>query len=576
MTLLPLLWLACAPDPLTVSATDAGGTVLVEASRAGFAVVVQDAEGLPVVRGSASISARSATLALPPGVRGIVEVVVTEGGERAGVRLDLGDADALDATLAVPLGAVPIPLSPGDTVPLVLVEGTTAQAALRVRAPRGDAVTVSLDGAALAEVGAGEARLLSFPVTDDATLTLSTAGGVRLGAAVDVQSIPLAAARERIRVVATRFPTLPDGQDDDVRPTGRVTLPSAWWRRLLDHTALGVRARDPHAPWAWTAVDLRNDGDRPFDVVVRLRVLGPDRTPDRAFRPRMRDADDGTGNISVLMRLPPGRTVTASLPLFVDDAAVGVGPWTRVVEVLPLGLGQPLRVDETPLYVSRSSSLLAAGLVATLAVAAAGGVWVVTGVRRWLRELDTASLVTIALFSALSFVAGAVGQLVGLGLAAAVGPFATMVTGLLDDALQATLLGTLVTLLPRPGVATLSVLVAWLLRGVATGTLSPQDLLFVGCRIATLEASLWAFGLTRGVAWRDGARWMRLVRLGGGLAAAALLGTATALVLHSALYRLYYAPWYVGMVLAGPGFLYVLAAAGVAERVATQLRRVED
>ncbi len=576
MTAAALLWLACAPEPLTVNAADAGGTVLVEASRPGFVVDVRDAAGLPVVRGSASASARSATLALPPGVRGELVVHVTEGGEVAEARLDLGDADALDATLAVPLGAAPVSLSAGDTVPLTLLEGATAQAALRVRAPLGESVSVLVDGVVIVDVGAGQARLVMFPVTGDAALAVARAGQPPIHAAIDVRGLSLADARDQVTVVATRFPTLPDGTDDEVRPSGRVTLPSAWWRRVLEYTALGVRARDPYTPWAWTAVDLHNDGDNALDVVVRLRVLGPDRAPDRAFRPRLRDSDDGTGNISVLLRLPPGRTVSASLPLFVDDDAIGDGPWTRVVEVLPLGLGQALRVDEAPLYVTRTSSVLAAGLVATLAVAAAGALWVATGLRRWLRELDTASLVTIALFSALSFVAGAVGQLVGLGLAAAVGPFATMVTGLLDDALQATLLGTLVYLLPRPGVATLSVLVAWLLRGVATGTLSPQDLLFVGCRIATLEGSLWAVGLTRGGAWRDGARMGRIVRLGGGLAVASLTGTATALVLHSALYRLYYAPWYVIMVLGGPGFLYVLAAAGVADRVATQLRRVED
>ncbi len=576
MSVAALLWLACAADPLTVTAIDAGGTVLVQASRAGFAVEVQDAAGLPVVRGSAAVSARSATLALPPGVRGEVVVTVTEGGDVAQARLDLGDADALDATLAVPLGGAPFRVTAGAVIPLTLLEGATAQAALRVRAPRTEAVIVTLDDAPLAAVGAGESRLLTFPIARDAALTLSRAGQHPLAATIDVSALSLATARHELTILATRFPTLPDGQDDEVRPSGRVTLPSAWWRRVLETTALGVRARDPYAPWAWTAVDLQNDGDSPLDVVVRLRVMGADGSAEPAFRPRMRDADDGTGNISVLLRVPPGRTASASLPLFVDDDAVGQGPWRRVVEVLPLGLGEPLLVDLAPLYVSRTSSLLVGGLVATLAIAAAGGLWVATGLRRWLRELDTAALVTVALFSALSFVAGAVAQLVGLGVAAAVGPFATLVTGLFDDALHATLLGTLIYLLPRPGVATLSILVAWLLRGVATGTLSPQDLLFVGCRIAVLESSLWAFGLTRGATWRDGARVGRLVRLGGGLAVASVLSTATALVLHSALYRLYYAPWYVVMVLTGPGFLYVLAAAGVADRVATQLRRVED
>jgi len=120
------------------------------------------------------------------------------------------------------------------------------------------------------------------------------------------------------------------------------------------------------------------------------------------------------------------------------------------------------------------------------------------------------------------------------------------------------------------------VLVAWLLRGVATGTLSPLDLAFVSCRVATLEGGLWLAGLTRGGEWRNDPRWKRVLRLGAGLSVGSLTGTAASLVLHAALFRLYFADWYVAMVLAGPGFTYVMLASGVADRVAQQLRRVED
>jgi hypothetical protein len=311
-------------------------------------------------------------------------------------------------------------------------------------------------------------------------------------------------------------------------------------------------------------------------VVVRARVVGPDGEPDAAFRPRLSAADDGTGNTSVLVRVPPRGQALASLPLFIDEDTLGPGPFTQVVEVLAIGRSTPLQRRDTPLPVSRSSSVLAAGLAITLLASLSGLGLIVTRTRRWLREFDTAALVTLSLFASLSFVAGTVGLLVGLGLAAAAGPFATMVTGFVDDALQAVLVGTLVTLLPRPGAATLMVLVAWLLRGVATGSLSPLDLAFVSCRVATLEGGLWLAGLTRGGAWRSEARWRRVLRLGAGLSIGSLAGTAASLVLHAALFRLYFADWYVVMVLAGPGFSYVLLASGVADRVAQQLRRVED
>lgn len=549
--MIPLLLAACAPEPLTASAALDGQTVTISASHPGFSVELTDKAGVPLARGTAA--AETTTVALPAGTIGPVKVHVVAGTASTDLSIDVADP-ANTIEVVVPLGAPPQHLRPGEFASVTLIEGATTWASYRW----GDA-TGSF------EVGRSGSVLLQM--TDGSS-------GPIFG--VDADTIPLAEARQRLRVEDVVFPATESGIVDLVRPSGRVTLPSPWWREVLDRTALGVRARDEFTAWAWTAIHLENTGPSPIDVVVRSRILGPDGQPDAAFRPRVRAADDGTGNTSVLLRVPAGTSAAATIPLFVEESALGSGPWTRVIEVLPLGLDTPLITRADPLFVSRSSSWLAAGLALTLTASAGGVALVLLRARRWLREFDTAALVTIALFGALTFVAGTVGQLLGLGAAAAAGPFATMVTGLVDDALQATLIGTLITILPRPGTATLTVLVAWLLRGVAMGTLSPLDIAFVACRIATLEGGLWMFGLTRGEAWREAPRMRRVIRLGLGLAVGSLTGTAASLVLHAAMFRLYFAPWYVAMVLIGPGFLYVLAAAGIADRVATQLRRVED
>lgn len=551
LALLAVLLAACAPAPFTATAAIDGQTVTISASRPGFSVELRNEAGVPLARGVAA--ADTTVVALPAGTVGEVTVHVVMGGASTDVQLEVADP-AATIEVVVPPGSPPQHLRPGEFAHATLLEGTTTWARYRY----GD-TTGSF------EVG-GHSVLLTMPV----------GGSIGPSFGIGVQTLTLAEAGRRLAIADVVFPATESGFVDLVRPSGRVTLPSPWWRGLLDSSGLGVRARDEFTAWAWTAIRLRNEGSMPMDVVVRSRIVGPDGQPDPAFRPRVRAADDGTGNTSVLLRVPAGASATATIPLFVEEAALGNGPWTRVIEVLPLGLDAPLLTRTDPLFVSRSSSWLAAGLALTLTASAAGVALVLLRVRRWLREFDTASLVTIALFGALTFVAGTVGQLLGLGAAAAAGPFATMVTGLVDDALQATLLGALITVLPRPGSATLTVLVAWLLRGIATGTLSPMDIAFVSCRIATLEGGLWLFGLTRGGAWREASRVQRVVRLGLGLAVGSFTGTAASLVLHAALFRLYFAPWYVAMVLIGPGFLYVLAAAGVADRVATQLRRVED
>lgn len=584
---------ACAPAPLEVSVTVEDSAVSVHGNRPGFAVELADAKGFPLVRGRAPAASEELALPLPAGTAGRVTARVTAGGQTAEVALDLGDASELRLEVQAPLGAPPVPVGSDGLVEFIRVEGQAVSVGLRVRAAAGDPLRVSsgpMLGTAAdprgfvverGTVPGGEARLFVESLSSDEAYTAFTVDRLYADSAagptvlVRVNDRPLADLAKEVAITDVVFPATETGARDLVRPADRVTLPSPWWRDVLDHSLLGVRARDEFTAWAWTAVRLGNTGAAPVDVVVRSRVLGPDGWPDPAFRPRVRSADDGTGNTSVLLRVPPGGA-TATLPLYVEEGGLGGGPWTRVIEVMPVGASTPLVRDEAPLFVSRSSSWVAAGLVVTLTASLAGIAMVLGRARRWLREMDTAALVTVALFASLSFVVGTVGQLFGLGAAAAAGPFATLVTGIVDDALQATLIGALVTVLPRPGAATLTVLVAWLLRGIATGTLSPMDVAFVSCRIATLEGGLWLVGLTRGGAWRDAPRWQRVLRLGLGLSVGSLAGTAASLVLHSALFRLYFAPWYVGMVLAGPGFLYVLAAAGVADTVATQLRRVED
>ena len=193
---------------------------------------------------------------------------------------------------------------------------------------------------------------------------------------------------------------------------------------------------------------------------------------------------------------------------------------------------------------------------------------------RWLRAQPTSDLVTIALFGALSYVVAGVLQVVGHGVSALLGPFAPLLTGLPDDALRACLLATLLTLLPRPGVAALATVTGALLRGLTLGSFHPVDLLYVGSVVFWLEASLWLVGLTRAPSWRDGswgARWLR-VSLGLGLANVAAV--ATGLCVAAALYRLYYAAWYVALLLAVPGFLYVAIGCAVAVDLAASLRRV--
>lgn len=561
------------------------GTVSVWSTAPLTAATLLDAEGVPLARATLPEPRPSVTLAVPASAAApaLATVEVTTAGglfqAPAAHRLpvDVTDAHApLWVALAAPVGSVPVRVRDGDTLPVAVIDGAPALLGLSIRTRGGGTVEVSASSAPTPVATQPGVRAgLEFLVGDDTPLVIATPGE-SVTILLDAVPTTLDALRSRLRLEAVDFPATEDGRRDIVRTPGRIVLPSRWWATVLDHTPLGVRARDVTTPWAFAGATFRNEGEAPVDLVVRSRVVTESGETDPAFRPTMRDADDGTGNTSVFLRVPAHGVATAALPVFVDERALGNGPWRVLVEAMPAGLAEPLVRQSLPVYLSRGSSAVSLGFALALGGAVAGTWLVATRLRTWLAA-PTAQLVTIALFASVQFVVGTVAQIVGLGVAAAAGPFATMVTSVFDDAFGVTLMATLVTLLPRPGTVALSTLLAWGLRGLATGAMSPLDFLFVGCRVAFYEGALYAVGLTRGAGhWRSGARAARLARMALGFGLASLLATLTSLVLHTVLYRLFYAPWYVAMLVVGPGLLYPALAVGIADRVAQSLRRVED
>ena len=111
------------------------------------------------------------------------------------------------------------------------------------------------------------------------------------------------------------------------------------------------------------------------------------------------------------------------------------------------------------------------------------------------------------------------------------------------------------------------------MRGLTLGSFHPVDLLYLGSAVCWLELWLWIAGCTRGVAWRDTPGEV-FARLSVGLGVANVCATATALVVSVVAYRLYFADWYVALILALPGFAYVVLGCALAVGFSAALRRV--
>lgn len=486
---------------------------------------------------------------------------------------------AVDVRFAAPAGQAMRPLVSGEQT-FVAFEGAEAEVAVMVTARRPGDVEVRIgDRVESIRLGvAGQREVVRAPLPPEGTTRLQVrAEGVDEEVLLKPARVAASEAEATLSVSSVVFPSDEGGGADPARPAGRVTLPGAGWTGLLRRFDLGARGEGEEVPWSFFAVTLTNAGPHPLDVEVRSRVEDAD-GPAAAFLPVVRDADGGTGIVSALVRVPAGGEALARLPLFVHDAelAEGASSYEHVLSVTPLGLAEPVLERSEPLHVSRGSSWVALGFALALISACFGVGSAILGLPRWLRTWSTADLTTIAVFATLGFVVTAGTALLSSLVSTLLGPFSMLVTGLVSDCLRSALLATLVVLLPRRGTATVFLLVGWLMQGVALGAFSPTDFVFVGSRIFWLEAFLWVAGLTRGGGWRDGSAVSRFLRLAGGFAGASLLSTAASIASQIVLFRLYYAAWFVGLLLALPGFTYDVLACLLATSFAASLRRVQS
>lgn len=399
-----------------------------------------------------------------------------------------------------------------------------------------------------------------FPAVAGTAARVTFADGVVRTIDVEASTVEAGVAADGVVTVhGVAFPALSDGTVDLARDADRVALTASW----------GSRSQDAGPSlFAWRAVTLRAEGGA-GEVVVSQRVLDG-AAPAAGFAAPIALGARRPG--AVMVRVPPGGEATVTLPVYVDRAAVVPGTYVFETDVTPLHGGGSV-VDRRPVYVTRGSRVAGIGLVAALIGGVAGGVFLAFGTTPFLRRSRTSDLTTIALFATVQFVWGVGSQLFASAATTVLGPFAPMLTGLVDEVVRTALMATLVVLIPRVGTVGASIAVGYVLRLLALGAVTPIDLVWLGDAVFAHEAALWAVGITRGKG-AEGSTAARALRLSAALAPAALFTASAALAVHVAAFRLFYADWYVAMVLLGPSFLYVFLACALAVPFADALRRV--
>ena len=511
----------------------------------------------------------------PAIVSGHVEVDAR--GERVATDLELPALGPWTVEVEAPVGQGRRPIADGDAIQVVRFDDSALSLGVLLTAviPAVGEVSLGPVTHSFSLTQPGQRVHLTLPLGDGPDPRLRVVGqGRSLSSPVRVVDLSVEDSKGQLVVTDLRFPTDAYGGPDRARPADRVTLPAAWWRQALRSTGLGYRPRDDQAPWAWQTVTLRNTSPSDIDVVLRATVT-EEGDPAPAFRSQVRSANSDA--VSTLLRVPAGSEASGTLPVFASGQyLLENGSFERHIEVLPLGSEEPLQVVTAPLFVRRGSPWASLGFAVAFLTSVAGYLLLALRGPRWLQNSRTSDLVTVSLFGSLTYVVATGLQVLGMGLASILGPFSPLVMGLADDALRACLLGTLIALLPRPGIAALATLVGFLMRGLTLGAFHPVDLLYVGSAILWLEGWLWISGCTRGDGWLSGSRLGQWVRLSVGLGLSNVCATATGLAVSVVLYRLFLADWYVFLILALPGFLYVVIGARFAVDFAGALKEVSS
>ena len=270
---------------------------------------------------------------------------------------------------------------------------------------------------------------------------------------------------------------------------------------------------------------------------------------------------------SALISLDGKKSQTFILPLYIDYFTVLAGDYSLRVTIS--GNGQE-KVQEVPVTIAkkRSIGLMAVGFsfLCLFAVLLQLG-----RIRKFIREMGARGAITVSLFAAIAF--GGISlpsTILGDLVHAVLGPFSSLVTGLLTGIMSYLLIVALLVLYRKPGVLALMLLIRYMLSCVMFGHFTPLGLLSLSVNIAVLEAALRLCGFFRRKELTG--RYM--------LGVALLLGVADAFMSFVNLqqmmffYRLYYADWYLALYMLVNGVLYSSIGSWIGYRTGEKLRQV--
>ncbi|SDE11721.1 hypothetical protein [Sporomusa acidovorans] len=394
-------------------------------------------------------------------------------------------------------------------------------------------------------------------------------------------------AAAALTIAGIVLPLDKDGKTDERMGRNTLVLRDRQWdyyKNLLAGKGASNQEIEAIHPVTHLGVDIANSAGVQKLVVVTVRLLDAvsHQPVNGLFTPGATNEDVNGGALDsqknyleVFTAINGDERQRLQIPVYADERDLTGGDYLLQAE-LHDGVTSTL-VYEAPLtVVKKDNRAMAVVSIAVLAVLA--GLFVaVRRLRQVLTLLKTRWLVTIALFGAAAFAIVTVpSTLANDFFHIVMGPFSVLITGLFSGVFLYMMVVALIILIPRPGVVALMTIVRMLLGMLAFGQVSPISLLSYSLQALLLEIMIYGSGMYSWLQKReqDSLPVGKMLLLAVSCGAADMISTYVGLQAMAFLYRLYYAAWYIGMVLVINGFIYTAVGAVCGMFLGNRLARV--
>jgi len=398
----------------------------------------------------------------------------------------------------------------------------------------------------------------------------------QLGSQLELQATTSEQIAGLIEAGALQFPVDSAGESQVERPADEVVLGSAWWRRWRQWLTGSTYAINDFEPVGYQGLELRSTATYPLNLLLESDVVPiGSGEPAIEFAPPRWLAPREVSWGEHLVRIGPREVVQVQLPLFVRAETKG-GNYTRRVRVYLLGDSKPIAEFAAPLRVCRGDPVLSTVTVmCLLAVPVVVGGATGWG-KTWTRRIGVEGLAIIGLLGGLQLAVSLLARLGGDILAAVLGPFAVVISGIGNEGMTSLLFAVVVVFVPRVGAFSLTAATVFVLNAMLSGQIGLVDFVFVAISMLLGELALTAVGIT---GWKQGADlpmrsgWATALRLGLALGVANGATMFCQYCVVQVLYRLFFAWWYVLFVSLVVGGLYGAIGATLGARMGQRLRR---